>query len=652
MLDVLEGRRSSPGGRRTGVLTVQCVDGEYSGRAALALDQPDHLPSRGPDKGSRMSVVLKILIEDIRAARAAWVVVIVATLVVPPLALALPLIEKQLIDQAILPRQVTALLPLISLFAILWIANTIISAVAGVIQRYLIERLTNKLREELYTHFADLSLAFARREHSANILSLFVNDVPVLVSLLSSVGFSLLGGVVTLCLAIIAMLSLNWQLALAAGLLPPVLSLGAWILTRPLRPAMQRIQAKTAEVNERIQESLTGLREIVAFGQQHAQSQQISTGLAELLRLRVRMVIVETGIGTAQGVLSLAVSVVILGYGGYLVINGHTTLGTLVAMRSLFGYAFTPAKQLAGLFGTLQKARGAAQRIEGFLAESPQVVESSCSRPLTQVNGSVTFQNVSFAYTDDCPVLSDVTFHVNPGQFIALVGPSGAGKSTLTSLLCRFYDPTCGQVLLDGVDLRNISLVELRKNIGMVFQDTFLFAGSIRENLLFGKSDASAEEIVAGLRSANAWEFVQNLPDGLNTRVGERGVRFSEGQKQRLAIARAFLRNPRILILDEPTSALDARSEALFQSALAELVQGRTTFVIAHRLSTVMRADVVLVLSEGRLVEQGPPADLLRTGGVFRELYDLQFSDLATDKAVPNDTAKGEQPTLIKTGAP
>jgi ABC-type multidrug transport system fused ATPase/permease subunit len=237
----------------------------------------------------------------------------------------------------------------------------------------------------------------------------------------------------------------------------------------------------------------------------------------------------------------------------------------------------------------------------------------------------VTFEDVSFAYRPERPVLKQVSFSVDAGEMIALVGPSGAGKTTLTSLLTRFYDPSQGRVLLDGEDLRDLTLDGLRANIGIVFQDTFLFANTIRANIAFGRDGATEEEIIAAARGANAWEFIEQLPEGLNTYVGQRGVQLSEGQRQRVAIARAFLRDPRILILDEPTSALDARSEHLVQTALLKLMRGRTTFVIAHRLATVRRASRILVLESGRLVEQGTHEELLARGGLYREFYELQF---------------------------
>jgi ABC-type multidrug transport system fused ATPase/permease subunit len=292
-----------------------------------------------------------------------------------------------------------------------------------------------------------------------------------------------------------------------------------------------------------------------------------------------------------------------------------------------------PAGQVLARIGNAQKALAAVERIYAFLDAAPRVPEAPGARMPRELAGAVTFDRVSFAYQPGRTVLDQVSFSARPGELIALVGPSGAGKSTLVSLIARFYDPTEGRVLLDGIDLRALPLAGLRRQVGIVFQDTFLFATTIRENIAFGRAGASEAEIIAAARAANAWEFIEQLPEGLDTPVGERGVRLSAGQKQRLAIARALLRDPRILILDEPTSALDARSEHLLQTALDNLVRGRTTFVIAHRLATVQRADRVVVLDGGRIVEQGTHTELLQRPGLYRELFELQRRGLARASA-------------------
>jgi len=557
-----------------------------------------------------------------------WAPLVALAIVTPPTALAVPLVEKQLIDLAILPLRLDLLPGLMALYGGLWLLNTLGYALSGSLRTRLCEELMLRLRQHLFDHCERLSLAFSRQAHSGRTMALFLDDIPTLAQLFSTTIFAGMASVIALLVGVLVMFSLSWQLAIVAGLVPPMVVGVAALATRPLRPIARQAQDKAAELAERLQENLAGVREVVAFGQEGGQRRRFATTLDELLRLRWRVTLIDTTIRTGQQLFSLAVTVVVLGYGAYLVIQGETTLGTVVAMRTLFLVLLQPAGQVFGLMTGLQRALGAADRVYAFLDQTPTVQERSVTHLPRPVAGAVEFERVSFAYEPDRPVLRDVSLATRPGEVIALVGPSGAGKSTLASLIARFYDPTAGRVLLDGVDVRDLPLAELRGQIGMVFQDTFLFATTVRENIAFGRAGAGEDEIVVAARAANAWEFIERLPDGLATQVGERGVQLSEGQKQRLAIARALLRDPRILILDEPTSALDARSEQLVQAALEVLLRGRTTFVIAHRLATVRRADRILVLDRGRIIEQGSHAELLQARGLYRELFELQFGEV------------------------
>jgi ABC-type multidrug transport system fused ATPase/permease subunit len=455
-------------------------------------------------------------------------------------------------------------------------------------------------------------------------MSLFVNDAPSLTGLFSGTVLTGISSIIALVAGSIFMFRLNAKLALVATVAPFVVAAGAALITRPLRPAARRAQDKAAELNERLQENLTGIREVVAFGREDAQALRFRGTLQELLRLRMRVTLIESTIGVGASLFSLVMTLTIFIYGSYLVIQSQTTLGTVLAMQSLFGLLFQPAGQMVGLFTSTQKALGAADRIYAFLDEQPVIVDDGTAT-MPEAAGKVVFDNVSFAYRSGERVLSEISFTARSGDVIALVGPSGAGKTTIASLLARFYDPDDGRILLDDVDMRDIQIGALRGTVGFVFQDSFLFADTISANIAFGRLGASEDEIIAAARAAYAWEFIERLPQGLATQVGERGVQLSEGQKQRIAIARTLLRDPRILILDEPTSALDARSEHMLQAAFENLMQGRTTFVIAHRLATVQRADRILVIDNGKLVEQGTHEELLRQRGLYHELFELQF---------------------------
>ncbi|HEX5165643.1 MAG TPA: ABC transporter ATP-binding protein [Thermomicrobiales bacterium] len=570
-----------------------------------------------------MSVLRRSLLE-FRPFWRAWIPLLVLAAATPAIVLAMPLVEKYLIDDVILEKRYDRLPMALALWGGLWLLSLVLQIAGRAIGTYLGERYTLHMRHLLFTQYQKLSVAFGRREHTGRTASLFINDAPNLSSLFSSVIVGGAGIIITLILAIIVMFSLNWQLAMVAGLLPVLLGGAATIVARPLRPASRNAQEKTAELNEEIHENLSGLREITLFGQSGAQQARLDTTMRQLLRLRMRLVGIEAGLGASQSLVSLAMTMSILGFGGYLVIHDRTTLGTLVAMRSLFGNIFQPASRIASVVSSVQRSLGSADRIFAFMDQTPEVEDRPNATFPSRVAGRIQFESVSFAY-DGTQVIHDLSFLAEPGELVALVGPSGAGKSTTAGLIARFYDPCDGRILLDGHDLRDLDLSRLRETIGMVFQDTYLFADTIRANIAFGRIGATEAEVIDAAITANAWEFIERLPDGLESAVGERGVWLSEGQKQRIAIARALLRDPKILILDEPTSALDARSEHLLQSALDNLMAGRTTFVIAHRLATVRRADRILVIDGGRIVEQGSHDDLLARHGLYRELFDLQF---------------------------
>lgn len=558
-----------------------------------------------------------------------WLLLMGLGVLLPLAGLVLPLVQKQLIDEVLLAGRPERLLPTVGLYAVLWVAALGAQVVGSLLRTYAVERAAICLRGRLFDQCERLAVAFFRREHAGRIMSLFANDVPNVAELFGLM-VSGLGSLVTVILAAYILFTLSPELALGAGLAPVAGGVLALVLTRPLRPAYRRVQEKLAEVNEGLHETLSGLREVVAFGQERPQAARFERSLRELLRLRLGVALISSGLTAGQSLFSLTITLLILGYGGYLVIEGRTTLGTLVAAQTLFGLVFTPASQLVGLFSGVQKALASADRVYAFLDRRPQVTDGpSRFEPRFPVRGEIRFENVSFEYEPGRSALRGVSFTLGPGELTALVGPSGAGKTTLAGLILRFYDPTSGWILLDGADLRDLPLAWLRRQVGVVFQDTFLFASTVRENITFGLEGVSEADVVAAARAANAWEFIRQLPQGLDTPVGPRGAQLSEGQRQRIAIARAILRNPPVLILDEPTSSLDPRSDYLVRSALEVLTRGRTTLVIAHRLATIRRADRILVLDGGCLVEAGTHAELMGRRGLYHELYRLQFGRTA-----------------------
>jgi ABC-type multidrug transport system fused ATPase/permease subunit len=580
-----------------------------------------------------LNTLFRLLREQRGVERAWWPLLLIAV-VYGPIQLAMPLIERYLIDDVLLARKMTLLVPALVAYGGLWLLLELLFASMSILNSYLSERLATDLRQRVFDHCQNLSFTYINRDHSSRLMALFSNDVPQVAGFFNGVVVTSLVSLITLLVGVTIVVRINWQFGLAVLIIVPVSGWALLVLSRPLKRASRRSQDKAEKLTQHLQELLSGLREVAAFHQEVAQRNRFSSVLSESLRLSMRLAFLDSAIVAGKGTLSMVINLVTLGIGGYLVLLGQTTVGTVVAMRSLYGVMYGPALNIFRVITASQRALASVDRINEFLRERPQVTERSGALTPERVAGIIAFESVSFSYKPEREVLHGISFVAARGKTIALVGPSGSGKTSITNLIGRFYDPTVGRITLDGIDLRDLCLKTLRDNISMVFQNTFIFDISVRDNIAFGKPDATDAEIIAAARAANAMEFIEQLPDGLNTSAGERGVRFSEGQRQRLSIARALLRDTPILILDEPTSAMDARSERLLQSALENIMRGRTTLVIAHRLTTILRADRILVINGGRIVEQGTHSELIRACGLYRELYEMQFGghQLATDE--------------------
>jgi ABC-type multidrug transport system fused ATPase/permease subunit len=586
-----------------------------------------------------LNTLVRLLKEQRGLGRALWPLFLIAV-VYGPIQLTMPLIERYVIDDVLLARRMTLLAPALLAYGGLWLLLEILFALMSILNNYLSERIAMYLRQRLFDHCQSLSFTYINRDHSSRLMALFSNDVPQVAGFLNGVVVTSVVSLTTLVVGVTIVVRINWQFGLAVLIIVPAVGLALLVLSRPLKRASRRSQDKAEKLTQHLQELLSGLREVAAFHQERAQRNRFFSVLSESLHLRMRLAFLDSAIVAGKGSLSMVISIVTLGIGGYLVLLGQATIGTVVAMRSLYHVMYGPALNIFGVITASQKALASVDRINEFLRERPQVTERSGALIRERVVGVIAFEDVHFSYTPGREVLRGISFVAARGKTIALVGPSGAGKTTITNLIGRFQDPTVGRITLDGIDLRDLSLKTLRDNISMVFQNTFIFDASIRNNIAFGRPDATDGDIIAAARAANAMEFIEQLPDGLDTLVGERGVRFSEGQRQRLGIARALLRNTPILILDEPTSAMDARSERLLQSALENIMRGRTTLVIAHRLTTILRADSILVVNNGRIIEQGTHSQLIRARGLYREFYDMQFGDhqLAMDEIATQET--------------
>ncbi|MFN3981932.1 MAG: ABC transporter ATP-binding protein [Caldilinea sp.] len=536
-----------------------------------------------------------------------------------------PQVIKEAIDQGLAQQNAWVLFGAAAL--ILGIA--VVRGGAGFLQRYWGEWLTHRvaydLRNDYYIALQRLPFSFFDRSHTGDLMSRATGDISE-TERFAGIGLLELSSVIILIVGVVAsMFWLNWQMALLA--FGPVLALVGLGLRFGVvvRPMFQRIQEQLGLLSTVMQESMTGIGVVKAFAREPYEFEKFDNISDEWFRRRMG-VIRTWGDYWPLFTFVLAVGVFfLLWFGGPWVIDGVISVGTLFAMISYLLMLNGPAQQLGNLVNLAATAGASAQRVFEIIDTPVEIEDAPDALELNEIEGRVTFEHISFAYEGVSRVLHDIHFETTPGKTIALVGPTGSGKTTLVSLLPRFYDPSSGRVLIDGVDVRTIKLHSLRSHIGMVLQEPFLFSTTIRENIAYGVEKATEEEIVAAAKAANAHDFIVHFPDGYDTLVGERGVTLSGGQRQRVAIARALLYNPKILILDDSTSSVDTQTEHLIQEALATLMRNRTTFIIAQRLVTLKNADCIYVLDGGRIVQHGTHTELLHQEGLYRTIYDLQL---------------------------
>jgi ABC-type multidrug transport system fused ATPase/permease subunit len=396
-----------------------------------------------------------------------------------------------------------------------------------------------------------------------------------------------------------------------------------------VRPIYRQVRDRLGDINAELQDNISGIRVIQAFGQERHELDRFTQRSTQYYEERVRGIRYWSTFFPAMGFVASLGMVIVLGFGVYRIFSGALSLGGLVAFISYVASFYEPINRLVQVDNTVQQAIAAGERVFELLDTVPEIEDAPDAIKLPVIQGAVAFEGVSFRYGTGEEVLRDVSFQMQPGQVVALVGPSGAGKTSIANLIPRFYDPVRGRITVDGYDIKKVKLASLRKQIAVVLQETFLFNGTVRENITYGKPDASEEEMIAAAKAAYAHEFIMNLPQGYDTEIGERGVKLSGGQKQRLALARAILTDPRILILDEATSSVDAEAEYLIQRALEKVLEGRTALIIAHRLSTIRHADRIIALEDGRIVEVGDHHELLARGGLYSQMYRRQYDLVA-----------------------
>jgi len=495
------------------------------------------------------------------------------------------------------------------------------------------ERVVSDLRQRIYRHLHRLTLRFFSDHRTGDLTSRLTNDVGSVRSAVTQALADLLTQSLSLVGSVALMVVLNWRLSLIIFLVVPVVTIIAIYFGRKIRSLSRNIQDRLADTTAIAEEALSAIRLVKSFARSGYEVERYNDAVEELFEESRVRVLVSATFSSLVGLLFFSALTAIFWYGGTEVLAGRLTTGDLVAF--IF-YAFNIARSVGGmsrLYSTFNSAAGATERLFGLLDTEPEIQDAPDAKPLTDLRGDIAFDHVTFAYEQE-PVLKDLSLEVAAGETVAFVGPSGAGKSTAISLIPRFYDPQDGRVLIDGHDLRTVTVQSVRSQVAAVSQDVQLFNTTIAENIRYGRLEATDDEVERAARAANAHDFIAALPDGYDAEVGERGVKLSGGQRQRIAIARALLRDAKILLLDEATSSLDSASEALVQEALQRLMEGRTTLIIAHRLSTVQDADRILVFDDGRIVQRGTHDELFARDGLYQDLAALQFRDGNREEAV------------------
>ncbi len=548
-----------------------------------------------------------------------------ALLVINALNAVIPQFIRGIVDQGIGDQDIPFLGGAVLALLALTLGKGLLSFVQGRWIEQAAQGVAYDLRNAIHRRLAALSFSYHDRAETGQLLSRAIEDVERIRFLTGRATFRLLDGTVLLLGTALMLTWMNPQLALLALVTAPVLGLCTLNFARQFRPLSLATQQQLGVLTTRLEQNLRGARIVKAFAQEEAEIARFEAENARWFDLAARGARLQAINTPLLVLIANAGLVFIIWYGGLLVMRGALTLGELVAFTTYLGLLAQPVRLMGMITPVLAMAAASGERIFEILDAQSEVQEAPAARPLPPVRGHVRFEHVSFAYFGRHRVLDDVSFEALPGQIVALLGATGSGKSTIINLIPRFYDPTAGRITIDGHDIRQVTLSSLRDQIGIVLQETTLFAATIRENIAFGCPAADEKAIVAAARAAQCHEFIMEMPGGYEARVGERGVTLSGGQKQRLAIARALLKNPRILILDDALSSVDTETERLIQTALERLMEGRTSFVIAQRLSTVRRADLILVLDTGRIVARGTHQELLNTSGLYAEIYYRQL---------------------------
>ena len=545
--------------------------------------------------------------------------------------LIVPWIIKDMVDDVLMAKNVQMLYAIIVAILVIFAIRGLTTFGHRYLMGYIGQRVITDLRARLFAHLQKLSISYYDKRRTGEIMSNLTNDIQALQTAIVDNFITLVQESAIFLGSFASMIYLQWKLTALCLVIVPLVSFTIKFFGKKLHSSGGVVQERLADVTSMLQETIMGVRIVRSFNRTAHEIERFRAVNESNFKANVKTIQQSSQLTPFVEFFSALAVVAIIWYGGMSVIDGVMTSGELIAFLIYAINLANPTRRVAEAFGNIQKSLAAADRIFAILDTKPEVAQKEGAPLLTVGKGRVEFRHVAFYYEEGNPVLTDVNFTAEPGQTVAIVGPSGSGKTTIANILPRFYDVTGGEVLIDGTDIRDVTIGSLREAIGLVPQDTLLFNTTIKNNILYGRLDANDEEIWAAVRAANAETFIRALPDGIETKVGDRGLMLSGGQRQRIAIARALLKNPAILILDEATSALDTESEKIMQDALDKLMIGRTSFVIAHRLSTIRGADQILVINHGVIAERGTHDELMEKGGLYHELY--MMSQRQTEEA-------------------
>jgi ABC-type multidrug transport system fused ATPase/permease subunit len=544
-------------------------------------------------------------------------------------AVPMPLLFQYVIDDVFPNKKWSALTWVFWAVIGIHVLRGVVSFTLNYLINWLGQRVVFDLRFQSYRHLNRLSLSYYDQRQTGKIMARLTGDIDVIQYMITGGFVTLITDIVTLVAVTGVIFWKEWRLALITLAVVPLYVVVYKLYLKYIRDLSVQLREKWDAMLGTLQEKIAGISVVKAFVREDYETERFMQTVKENFALGMKQVHLNRQLGLFAGLVRAVGTAAVWYYGSVLVLGRQLQAGELLAFTFYMGYLYDPAVRVVDFNITLQWAGAAIDRVFEVLDSRPDVEDSPNARPLPQMRGEIEFRNVSFGYRPGQLVLKNVNLHIRPGEVVALVGPSGAGKSTLVNLIARFYDVTDGQVLIDGVDVRDIKLESIRRNVGMVMQESLLFSVTIKENIAYGRHDATEEEIVRAAKQADLHDFILTLPDAYDTKIGEDGIKLSVGQKQRLSIARAILTDPKILILDDATSALDSQTEANVQQALEHVMQGRTSIVIAHRLSTVVNADKIVVLDKGEVVDIGTHEELVNKPGVYRTLYEEQFKSAA-----------------------